>query len=154
MEPKRVRTNATTVDDDEECDNQSSDDWDLTDYTRESTLIQNHHSTPLGSRVEVPTPPEGKVGPLEHSRLGLVGWITYWSLGNCALTVCPLTVKIIVDLIRELNLTEIVFETLTPIATKREVETYSFLFLDTPGHYCIRKYICWCNACSLVCGCR
>ena len=34
------------------------------------------------------------------------------------------------------------------------LSSYSFLFLDTPGHYCIRKYICWCNACSLVCGCR
>ena len=48
---------------------------------------------------------EGKVGPLEHSRLGLVGWIVYWSLGNCALAV-----KIIVGLIRKLNLTESVFE--------------------------------------------
>ena len=46
------------------------------------------------------------------------GWIAYWSLGNCALAV-----KIIVGLIRKLNLTESVFETLTPIATKREVET-------------------------------
>ena len=42
----------------------------------------------------------------------------YWSLGNCALDV-----KIIVGLIRKLNLTESVFETLTPIVTKREVET-------------------------------
>ena len=47
-----------------------------------------------------------------------VGWIAYWSLGNCALAV-----KIIVGLIRKLNLTESVSEALTPIATKREVET-------------------------------
>ena len=44
---------------------------------------------------------KGQTGPLEHSRLGLVGWIAYWSLGNCALAV-----KIIVGLIRKLNLTE------------------------------------------------
>jgi hypothetical protein len=47
------------------------------------------------------------------------------------LTVCPLTVKIIVGLIRKLNLTESVFETLTPIETKREVETYSLALRDT-----------------------
>jgi hypothetical protein len=72
----------------------------------------------LGSREDVPTQQKGQAGPLEHPRLGLVGWIAYWSLGNCALAV-----KIIVGLIRNLNLTESVCETLTPIATKRETET-------------------------------
>jgi hypothetical protein len=47
-----------------------------------------------------------KVGPLEHSHLGLVGWITYWSLRNCVLPV-----KIIVGLIRKLNLTNRVRDT-------------------------------------------
>ncbi len=102
----KLAQHATTVNDHEECDKKSSDDWDLDDYRRESTHIQNHRSTPLGSRVQVPTPKEDKEDPLEHSRLGLVGWIAYWSLGNCALAV-----KIIVDLIRKLNLTESVFET-------------------------------------------
>ena len=46
--------------------------------------------------------------------------MTYWSLGNCTLAV-----TIIVGLIRKVNLTESVFETLTPISTKREVETNS-----------------------------
>jgi hypothetical protein len=32
------------------------------------------------------------------------------------------------------------------------LSSYSFLFLGTPGHYCMRKYSCWCKACSLVCG--
>ncbi len=32
------------------------------------------------------------------------------------------------------------------------LSSYSFLFLGTPGHYCMRKYNCWCKACSLVCG--
>jgi len=44
MEPKRVRTHADTVDDDEECEKQSSDDWDLPDHRREATRVQNHHS--------------------------------------------------------------------------------------------------------------
>ena len=57
-------------------------------------------------------------GPLEHSRLGLVGWITYWSLGNSAVAV-----KIIVGLIRQINLTERVLETLTHVPTTRETET-------------------------------
>ena len=79
---------------------------DLADHRREATRIQNRLSIPLGSRAEVPTPQEGKAGPLEHSRLGVVGWIAYWSLGNSALAL-----KIIVGLIRKLNLTESVFET-------------------------------------------
>ena len=160
MEPKRVRTHADTADDDEECDKQSSDDWDLPYYCREDTRIQNRLSTPLGSRAEVSTPQEGKSGALDHSRLGLVGWIAYWSLGKNRLSTplvsrtevstpqegksgvldhsrlglvgwiaywslgnCALAVKIIVGLIRKLNLTENVFETLTPIGTKHEVET-------------------------------
>ena len=112
IEPKRARTQSATADDDEECEKQSSDDMTVADYRRETTRIQKRRSIPLGSRAEVPTPQEGKAGPLEHSRLGLVGWIAYWSLGNCALAV-----KLIAALICKLNLTEGVFETLTPIAT-------------------------------------
>jgi ribonuclease HI len=67
------RTHAATANDDEECEKQSWEDWDLPDHRREATHIQNHRSIPLGSRGEVPTPQEGKPGPLEHSRLGLVG---------------------------------------------------------------------------------
>jgi hypothetical protein len=118
MEPKRARTHAATADDDEECEKQSCDDWELPDHRREATHIQNRRSIPLGSRGEVPTPEEGKTGPLEHSRLGLGGWITYWSLGNSALSL-----KIIVGLIRKLDMTDIVFEALTPIAMTREADT-------------------------------
>jgi hypothetical protein len=80
--------------------------------------IQKWRSVALGSREDVPTPQKGQTGPLDHPRLGFVGRIVYWSLGNCALVV-----KIIVELIRNLNLTESVSETLTPIATKSETET-------------------------------
>jgi hypothetical protein len=78
-------------------------DTDEQEVERLQQLLQakraRTHST-TASRSEVPTPKEGKTDPLEHSRLGLVGWIEYWSLGNCALSV-----KIIVGLIRKINLT-------------------------------------------------
>ncbi len=96
LQAKRARTHATTVNDHEDCDKQSLDDWDLADHRREYTRIQNRRSVALGSHEHVPTPQEGKEGSLEHSRLGFVGWIAYWSLGNCALDV-----KIIVVLIRK-----------------------------------------------------
>jgi len=58
MEPKRPRTHVATADDDEECEKQSWEDWDLPDHRRETTRIQNLRSIPLGSRGEVPTPQE------------------------------------------------------------------------------------------------
>jgi hypothetical protein len=50
----------------------------------------------------------GTDGFLHHTRLGLVGWITYWCLGDSALTV-----DIIVALIKTLGLTELVSDALT-----------------------------------------
>ena len=47
-----------------------------------------------------------------------MGWITYWSLGNIAIAL-----KIIVDLIRKLDMTDSVFEALTPIAMTHEADT-------------------------------
>ncbi len=47
---------------------------------------------------------ESLTGPLEYSRLGLVGWITYWSLGNSVIVL-----KIIVGLIRKVDMTDSVF---------------------------------------------
>jgi hypothetical protein len=79
MEPKRPRTNATTANDHEECDEQSSGDMDIADYRREAARIRKRRSVALGSREDVPTPQKGQAGPLEHPRLGLVGWIAYWS---------------------------------------------------------------------------
>ncbi len=60
---------------------------DITDYRREVACIQKRRSVELGSHEDVPTLQKGQTGPLEHPRLGLVGWIAYWSLGNCALAV-------------------------------------------------------------------
>ncbi len=50
------------------------------------------------------------------------------------------------------NLTGGFPETHLAISVKGILSPYSFLFLDTPGHYWIRKYMCWCKNCSLVCG--
>ena len=50
---ERARVHDTTANDHEECDKKSSDDWDLADYRREDTLIQNRRSTPLDSRADV-----------------------------------------------------------------------------------------------------
>ena len=55
MEPKRARTNATTANDHEECDEQSSGDMDIADYRRETARIQKRRSVALGSREDVPT---------------------------------------------------------------------------------------------------
>ena len=73
MEPKRPRTQSATADDDEECEKQSWEDMDIADYRREDTRIQKRRSIPLGSRAEVPTPQEGKAGPLDWSILVWVG---------------------------------------------------------------------------------
>ena len=51
MEPKRARTHVATVNDHEECDKQSSDDWDLADYCRETAHIQNNRSVVIGPDV-------------------------------------------------------------------------------------------------------
>jgi hypothetical protein len=37
-------------------------------------------------------------------------------------------------------------------AVKGILSSYSFLFFDAPGHYAMRKYSCWCKACTLVRG--
>jgi hypothetical protein len=71
MEPKRPRTNATTVNDLEECDEQSSGDMGIADYRREAARIQNRRSVALGSRGDVPTPQKGQAGPLSILAWGL-----------------------------------------------------------------------------------
>jgi hypothetical protein len=66
METKRARTHATTANDDEECETQSWEDWDLPDHRREAARIQNRRS---GSHV--PTPQKGQAGPLSILAWGL-----------------------------------------------------------------------------------
>ena len=67
LQTKRARTHPTTCNVHEECDKQSLDDWDLTDYRRETVRIQNRRSVTLGSREDVPTPQKGQEDPIPHS---------------------------------------------------------------------------------------
>ena len=41
MEPKRARTHAVTTDDDEECEKQSCDDWELPDHSLPSICLSS-----------------------------------------------------------------------------------------------------------------
>jgi hypothetical protein len=73
-------------------------------------------------------PHTGTDGVLHHTRLGLVGWISYWCLGDSALAV-----DILVVLINTLGLTELVSDALGN-RKKKEAETNSKivdLFKDT-----------------------
>jgi hypothetical protein len=86
MEPKRDQTNVTTVNDHEECDEQSSGDMDIADYRLETVRIHKRRSVALGSREDIPTPQKGQADPLEHPHLGLVGMdfvLKSWKLCSC-----------------------------------------------------------------------
>jgi hypothetical protein len=61
LQAKKARTHVVTVHDDN-CDKQSSDDWNLADYRREAARIQNRRSVTLGTREDVPTPQKGQGG--------------------------------------------------------------------------------------------
>ena len=73
--------------------------------------MQNRRNVQLGSRQNQ-AKPRGRLlasrmdGFLHHARLGLVGWIAYWCLGDSVLAV-----DIIVALIKTLGLTELVSDT-------------------------------------------
>jgi hypothetical protein len=57
--------------------------------------VQNRRNVQVGSRDNQQNPPRtGKDGFLHHIRLGLVGWIAYWSCGDAALTVVMLVALI------------------------------------------------------------
>jgi hypothetical protein len=58
------------------------DEWDLRDFHRETTLVQTRRNVEVGSHKNQPTSRTGKDGFLCHTRLGLVGWIAYWCLGE------------------------------------------------------------------------
>ncbi len=69
--------------------------------------MQNRLNVQVGSRKNQPNPHTGTDEFLYHTRLGLVGWISYWCLGDSALTV-----DILVVLINALGLTELVSDDL------------------------------------------
>ena len=77
------------------------DNWDLRVHHRKTTRVQNRRNVEVRSLENQPKPHTGKDGFLCHTRLGLVGWISYWSLGYSALTVI-----ILVSLIKTLGCCE------------------------------------------------
>ncbi len=89
------------------------DEWDLRDFHRETTRVQNRRNVTLGSLHDQQKPHTGKDGFLMHVRLGLVGWISYWCNGDSALEVDVLTV-----LINTLGLTELVSDAMGSRATE------------------------------------
>jgi hypothetical protein len=84
LQPKRARTDADAGDAHEI--HAEVDNWDLRDHRREATRVQNRRNVQVGSRDNQQKPPRtGKDGFLHHTRLGLVGWISYWCCGDAAL---------------------------------------------------------------------
>jgi hypothetical protein len=93
------------------------DNGDLSDHRREGTRVQHRRNVQLGSRDNLQKPRTGKDGFWHHTRLGLVGWISYWCCGDAALAVVML-----VALIKALGLTELVSNALGS-RQQKEAET-------------------------------
>ncbi len=160
LQPKRART------DDDAGDAHDLlaefDNCDLSDHHREGTRVQNRRNVQVGSRDNQQKPRTGKDGFLHHTRLGLVGWISYRCCGDAALAV-----DILVALINTFSLTELVSDALAS-RKQKEAETNAKIvdlfkdaldeikncrmFLGVPRHYARSSYSCWCTACSRVRG--
>ena len=122
LQPKRARSDDHAGDAHEipaEVDN-----WDLRDHRQQATRVQNRRNVQVGSRQNQAKPRTGTDGFLHHTRLGLVGWISYWSSGDSALAV-----DILVVLINTLGLTELVSDALAS-RKQKEADTNAKI-LDT-----------------------
>jgi hypothetical protein len=115
LQPKRPRTDDDAGDAHEML--AEVENWDLRDHRQQATRVQNRRNVHLGSRQNQAQPRAGTDGFLHHKRLGLVGWIAYWCLGDSALAG-----DIIVALIKTLGLTELVSDALASRKHK-EAET-------------------------------
>jgi len=105
LHPKRARTDDDAGDAHEVL--AEVENWDLRDHRQQATRVQNRRNVQVGSRQNQAKPRTGTDGFLHHTRLGLVGWISYWSSGDSALAV-----DILVALINTLGLTELVSDAL------------------------------------------
>ena len=115
LHPKRARTHDAAGDAHEVIG--EVENWDLRDHRQQETRVQNRRNVQLGSRQNQAQPRAGTDGFLHHKRLGLVGWIACWCLGDSALAG-----DIIVALIKTLGLTELVSDALAS-RKHREAET-------------------------------
>ena len=95
--PKRART---AEQDDEPT--AAVAEWDLSTFRREFTRVSGRRNIPITDRQCCREPRRGKYNFLNHPRLGLLGWMAYWSHG-----VQSIVVTMIVDLIKELGLTQL-----------------------------------------------
>jgi hypothetical protein len=89
--------------------------------------VQNRRNVQVGSRENQPKPRTVTDGFLYHSRLGLVGWISYWCFEDSVVAVF-----ILVVLIKTLGLTERVSDALAN-RKQKETETNTkivYLFKD------------------------
>jgi len=78
---------------------ESVSDWDLAAHRREATRVQNRRVIELGSRENMKKLRRGEVGYLAHPRLGLLGWVPYWSRGSK-----DIVFRMMVSLGKKLNL--------------------------------------------------
>jgi hypothetical protein len=87
LQPKRARTDDDAANAHEML--AEVDDWDLRDHRhwQQATRVQNRRNVQVGSRKNQPNPRTGTDNFLHHTRLGLVGWISYWCLRDSALAV-------------------------------------------------------------------
>jgi len=97
---KRARQPDAAEEEDDDGE-KSSHEWDLADYRREAKRVENRRAIELGSAENVKEVRRGDMGSLSHPRLGLVGWVSYWSRGSK-----QLAVNIIVSLCKRLDLVE------------------------------------------------
>jgi len=74
---KRPRTEASSTKNAEGM-KVDEDMWDLGHHWWEAMRVQNLCIIELGSVEEAPAPRTGKVGYLDHPRLGLIGSVAYW----------------------------------------------------------------------------
>ena len=117
LQPKRTHTHDDTGD--THVMITEVDNWDLNVHHREETRVQTRRNVQVGSLENQPKSHTDKDGFLCHTRLGLVGWISYWCLGDCGLTVI-----ILVVLIQTLGLTDLVSDALGS-RKQKEAETTS-----------------------------
>jgi hypothetical protein len=115
LQPKRERIEAQ---EEEEDDIENVNDWTLTKHRSEATRVQSRRNTTMCSRDNAPTYRTGVEGYLWHPRLGLIGWVAYWSRGHI-----DTAVHMLAHLITKLNINEQVQVALPPTTSGREVET-------------------------------
>ena len=133
LQPKRARTDDDAGDAHEQL--AEVDNWDLRDHRQQATRVQNRRNVQVGSRQNQAKPRTGTDGFLHHTRLGLVGWISYCCLGDSALAVDIVRVAEIV--VRELAKAK---PDKWGCVQARELWSLQEEIQVCPGHFCLQKF--------------